>query len=261
MKILLISRPRCRTSVFCDTTAQFYNIPNFHEELDYAQTKKNDLYKLQLSRKTNLLADLQSLQLTYIKKVTDKVQIEDGIIKLFPRHILTYKAHQRYRMAENFYEFEYLCNTNISNLFKLNSFDQIFFLERDLLESALSYATCIKTGHWLFPNNKKLINYANKMELDLGSLQFNELDFYIFEYLLYLQLKEFILHNYTNCTILHYNNCIDFIKNNYKNLEQAITVDPKFDYSSKFKNYDEIVNYINLKHSKYQEIFPTFHFT
>lgn len=263
MKILVVSRPRCRTTFLCESASIFYNVTNFHEDYDYIMQKyRIDYQRYFLLRKTPELQELSHNLCSHVKSISEKVEKQNGIIKLFPRYLLSYFFTNvgSHMCIEDFTNFKYTCETNVSEIFKLNTYDQIIFLERNLVDSAISYAHGIQTKKMLF-TDQNLVNYELKKQqkVYIDDQVLCNLNFFIFEYYLYFQLKSFILQNYKGIT-LNYDTCIDYVKNNYNIQTRIKYVDTNFDYSNKIENYAKVKSYVLETADKYATMVPNFTF-
>lgn len=263
MKILVVSRPRCRTSFMCESASLFYNIPNFHEEYDYIMQKyKVDYQRYFLLKKNPTLQELNYNLRSHVKSVNDKIEKQNGVIKLFPRYLLSYffTNISSHMSIEDFQNFKYNCETNVSEIFNLKMYDQIILLERDLVDSAVSYAHGIQTKKMLF-TDERIAKYELKKQqkVYIDDQVLYNLNFFIFEYHLYLQLKDFISKHY-NFNIINYDTCKEYVKNNYNNESRISYVDTKFDYLTKIENYEEIKSYILKTVDQYSTLVPTINF-
>lgn len=264
MKILIMSRPRCRTSFLCEATSNFYNIPNFHEDFDYIVNKYNtDYARYILLKKNPTLQELNQNLKLHINKVNLKLEENGGVIKFFPRYLLAYffNNKKKHISIDNFDEFHYFCETNITSLFNFKMYDQIIFLERNLVDSAISYIYSLQTKQLLF-NDKNIVDYLSRKNerIDIRAEMFPTLDFFIFEFYIYEQLKTFISQKYKTCTFLTYENCTEYVSNNYKNEKNIKLIDPRYNYSDKIKNYEQLKSYITETGLKYSQITPAFNF-
>lgn len=265
MKILVLSRPRCRTTLLCEASSKFYRIPNFHENFDYIREKyKTDYIRYNLLKKNPSLQELNQNLKLHINKVNSKLEETGGVIKFFPRYLLSYffGSEKHHMSIDDFQKFNYLCETNISDLFKLNTYDQLIFLDRNLVDSAISYIYAIQTDQILF-YDKDVLNYQSKksQSIEIRPEIFSILDFFILEFCIYEQLKTFISEKYKTYMFLTYENCTEYISNNYKNEKELTLLDPKYNYSSKISNYSKLESYINETFVKYSKLTPIFNFT
>lgn len=264
MKILVMSRPRCRTSFLSEAISKFYNIPNFHEDFDYIVNKYNtDYARYTLLKKKPTLQELNQNLKLHISKVNSKLEGNGGVIKFFPRYLLSYFFNNRknHISIDDFEKFNYFCETNITDLFNFKMYNQIIFLERNLVNSAMSYIYSLQTKQQLF-NNKSVVDYLLRKNerIDIRTELFPTLDFFIFEFYIHEQLKTFMSQKYKTCTFLTYENCTEYVSNNYKNEKYISLIDPKYNYSNKIRNYDQLESYITQTCLKYSKITPAFNF-
>lgn len=264
MKILVISRPRCRTSFLCESASLFYNIPNLHEDYDYIMERyKIDYQRYFLLKKTPSLKELNQNLLSHVNFINNKIQQQNGVIKFFPRHLLSYfftnvGSHMSF---DDIKTFSYICETNITESFNLKMYDKIILLERDLLESAISYANGIQTKKMLFFNAKEFKYELKKVpKISIDNQVFKNINFYIFEYFMYLQLKNYINNNFENVETLTYDTCTEYVKKHYNNQDQVKYIDTKFNYADKIINYNELKSYILNTVEQYSILVPNFDF-
>lgn len=264
MKILIVSRPRCRTSFLCQASSMFYNILDLHEDYDFNLGKgMTDSKRYALLKKNPGLQQLSQNLCSHVRTVSDKVEKNNGAIKFFPRHLLSYFYTSLDGQAafRDFETFNYTCETNLTDLFKLHMYDQIIFLERDLVDSLMSFAYALENKQMLYTQHEA--KYASKKQKKVyieSNFVFDKLNFNILEYHLYIQVKNFITKNFDNFITLNYDTCLDYVKNNY-NIENRITYgDTKFNYVNNIENYVELKSYMLDTFDKYSTLIPNFDF-
>lgn len=264
MKILVVSTPRCRTTFLCQSIEQFYKIPNFHESFDYISERYNiDYVRYGLMKKKPTLEEVKHQSKEYIQKTTSEILNNNGVAKLFPRYLLSYffLEKNQYCSIDDLSNFSYLYHTDVSEMFNLSMYHKIIFLERDLIETAISYAYGQQTKQMLF-TDKNLLNYVKRKDqkIEINYETFKMVNFLIFEFCIFNQLKKFIIKNYKNYENLTYDNCIDHVSNNYGAGENVKVIETNFDYSNLILNYDELRSYIVDTLQKYSVQVPNFYF-
>lgn len=230
MKTLIISRPRTRSNLLIHAHTMFHDIIDKHEEYTMSTGKimnaniKDTKFKFSMFQ-------------SEIKKVTERNFKEGNFaIKLFPRMLIPHC---------DFYDLSIL--RNLSYNLNIKKYDNIYFLERDVVDSACSYMYSIYIKSFSFTDTEE----AKKTFKEYGNLTVNvndpELNFYIYEAAIILKIKEFLEKNKINYTTLEYDDIPKYVNNNYPSITPK-TVDNELDYSEVISNYTELKEHILIKY-------------
>ena len=141
MHILVIGKPRCRTSYLTSAMVNKYNISyNYHEDYNYNFNFNEYIERVKLIKSCPDIQHVYEKQLNHLETITEKVFSQNnGIIKLFPRHIISHLGDKR--KIYSYKDFNYKIVSNISKTLRLDKFNQIFLLDRELPNAAISYIT------------------------------------------------------------------------------------------------------------------------
>lgn len=254
MHVLVIGKPRSRTSFLTSALINKFNIShNHHENFNYNFNYNDYLEKLALTKSNPNIEDVYKKQLRHLENITEQVFAENnGIIKIFPRHIISHLGEKR--KIYSYKDFTFKVMLNVSEIFQLNKYNKILLLNRDLQDSAISYIVGKITGQALFTESDKLISdqIANTA-ITITKDHIPQLNYYIFEYIVYEDLYNFIKNNY-DCTLLHYDTVVKYVSEDLK-ISDNFYVNPKFNYSKIVTNYSDIVQYCNSKREEYLSLY------
>lgn len=248
MHTLLVCHPRTRSSFFCDSYSKFYNVENFHEFLDFGEPLNKTVLKGKL---LNNLTDklVMEKHLKHIQTCTDEIfSQKGGIVKFFPRHILNTHSEfigYQYSIANiKNINFQYI--PNFHDLLRIENYDQIIFLKRNLHDSTLSYVFN------LFGLSSPLLTkeihkeYLHKKYTNFTITQdyLKHINFFVYEYCLYNKIVAYLQTKY-NGLELDYDTCVDYVHNNLSNDIKSRYLETNLNYKNFISNYDEITNYID----------------
>jgi hypothetical protein len=252
MHVLVAGYPRCRTSFLMSAYSNFYGLSNYHEKFDFYFD--SFVERAKIIKKNPELQLLQNKQIEHLKKVSNTFfKEENAIIKLFPRHLVSYFGLEREFTDLN--SFNYKIITNVSTTLQLSKYSEIIISDRNFIDSAISYIYGKHIGKMLFLHKHELDSYKIKNNnITIEPTLFPIINYFILEYLIFLDLKKFLNENY-KCTIIDYDNCITTIDNKFNNLSKNMYNNPNFDYRSVITNYNELVSYISETYTNYLQIY------
>lgn len=258
MHILVVGRPRCRTSFLSMAYRDYHNLVNLHEI--FSNGTKNLWFKGNTIKDNNRLDKVQKFHIRILENITKEVFSHDrSIIKLFPRDIITH-CYPNLKFS-NLNDFDYKCITDVSQILQLERYDQILLLERSFIDSAISYIYGQAIGILLFERAGSKTFYEKKiMPVTITEENLHILNFYILEYLVDQNLKKFIEDHYS-CKKLDYIEIPNFVKENFNNSKTNHYIDLEIDYKKVIVNYWEVVEYINLKLEEYSSEYQSIKFT
>lgn len=257
MHFLILGRPRCRTSFVCDVLGNLHDASNFHESFDNTDQIKNQVIRSKLTKVQNLQNRILEVQKKHCTKITNDVFNEkNAVIKLFTRH-LVYPSDS---IKEQFFEHKnypyffnkidqphFLTITDYIDIFQLKRYDEIFFLDRDLVTSTLSYVFNIlvmKSPLYSSENQIKVLKQKN-ITITIEENLYPYINFYVYEYIIQTQIKKDLQNSNIKFTELNYDDCIPYITNRFNKMPVSKFSDTKLDYSTIITNYSEIQDYIN----------------
>lgn len=216
MKIALVSRARTFSSPIITHLALRYNLTNKFE----IYFDNNDT----LFSKKNLLKTVVNKKHTFdhfkdnIYDFTKNLHTEDNFIcKLWPMFLI-YPPHFIHPNQSTI-DFQDKIVFDISYYWDLEKYDKIYYCDRDLYSSALSFVYANKTRVW--HKKKNIKNFYPKIKVDSNTIC--KTKFYILEYILHHKILDYL--NSKNIPVNHFtdlSNCFEtnFVptNNNYKNL-------------------------------------------
>lgn len=263
MNVLIIGKPRTRTSYLCDAYSKYYGLKNFHEVFDSA-SHIHDLYiRSKMLKKKDTKNYLMSGQTLFISNKVKEVFLKNNsVVKLFPRHIIckygnlkNFDNLQRYDFLENLLDFDFDPLNDLNTLLQLPNYNKIYVLERNLVDSAISFCYAIKVNNFLFSDTPTISHVQKKYERVIyDANDFGYLNFAIFEHLILEKLKVYVAQkfNYTN---LDFDDVPKYVDTTFPNLSKSDYIDPKFNYKEIITNYDEVKHYINTAYAEFSARF------
>lgn len=229
MKIGLICRGRTRSTAIIQSLSAKLHVSNYREIYrTIPEIMKKD-YKL--VRQQSIDLELSRFK-TLVLETTEKCFSQDSFItKIWPS-MFTY--HLYYKMSTN-ETFDMIKNNTIFDItkyFRLNQYDKLYFIDRDLHTSASSWVYAHK--HNLYHFSKKGITNPHKPTITLNEKDFNVVRFYVLEYCLQQKLKKYLLDNnivFEDIT----DNSLELIDDSLARIRRTDS-----NYKSLIRNYDEL---------------------
>ena len=257
MNILIIGKPRSRTTYLGKSISSYYNTRYLSEPYDSAGYMHNHYYRLKMKKSNNYESLLYQKQEEWLYGVTKNIfEINNCVAKIFPRHLTVdisglenYKLHDNYDSRWDSFtdpnNFKFKLFTNLSEILQLKKFDKLFFIERNLIDSPISFAYSMRINHFVFNSHQNIDQVKKKFSqilLDEKDIPF--INYVVYEHVLLEKIKAFIAENYP-CVFVTYENVTDYVETNFKvNLKNNL-INPKFNYKEIIKNYTEMEKYIN----------------
>lgn len=232
MKIGLISRGRTQSSAIVQTLSKKYNIDTGFEIYFNAHNHVINYKKLKslINKKYNSNNDFQ----IQIKNITNSIFLKENVIcKLWPSMLS--EPPNRITDNDTFDDIKNKTIFNISEYFRIKEYDQLYYINKDLHHSTISWVYTKKTK--LFHRVKNNDYLTPLITIDKDDL--NLIKFYILEYCLQEKIKDFLCEQkipYTDITKT-YNQYID---NDIINL--TVTNN---DYAKLITNYDMLPSFID----------------
>jgi hypothetical protein len=231
MKIGLISRGRTCSTAIIQSIAAKYNISNQHEI--YTQTYNLIQNDYLLRKKKSLELERDKFE-SELKNITNKLFSQNGfIVKIWPRMLIyphSMSASTTFGMIKQNATF------NITEYFKINQYDKLYFLDRDLHVSTASWTYSKKTH--IFHYNKGDLTKPRRPIITINEKDYDIIRFYVLEYCLQQKLKKFLLDSNIDFEDIT-NNSLDLIDNSVATMRKTDN-----DYESLITNYDELQSFI-----------------
>lgn len=244
MNILLVSRPRTRSTLLINALTQFYNLEN-----------KDESYKFCHGKLSNLTIDNSRFEIfsNCIKVSTEENFKQNNFaIKLFPRMLIPNSYEIQ---LLDFFNLRFI--NNLSYFTNIRKYDKVYFLTRDIVDSVCSWAYSNYIGTFNFYDNETLQLKKQQIKpIEINLLNDSSLKFYILECAIQNHLNIFLEQN-IEYTILNYNDIPDYVKTNLIGYSSK-TLDAQLSYCELIRNYSEIekqiIEYYDLCYNKIKNI-------
>lgn len=226
MKILIVCRPRTRSTLLINSLSDFYNLNN-----------KDENYKFCHGKLSHALIDDTRFSLfeNCIKSTTQNNFYEDNfVIKLFPRFLILNTME-----IDSLEEYNLKIIEDLSYYISFNKYNQVYFLNRDLVDSVCSWAYGNYINTFNFYDNithKNIFDQNLKLHIDINHNSI--LKFYILETAILNCWKTFLNNNIQHIS-LDYNDIPTYISTNFQNIVSK-SIDNKFNYKELIVNYNNL---------------------
>lgn len=263
MRIGVISNQRTRGSYFLDILAQAHSLNNYSEWLVNNQLAFTKL-KISTSR-LNFDFPWERYKKNLRQMISDHLSEDNFIEKIFPSILLNLRSQQILHTPED-RNSHYFKESNIITDFdvlSLEKYDQIYFIERNIIDACMSYSYACISNNWLFFDRDK-----PKKNVYRGLVKPNLQDYFLIDMHLISLLMMPYLENYLKSKSfkyvkLNFDDIPIFLKEKYPNFN-SILVDSEYDYKELIDNYSELEDYfharipsieekLNELYSKYKE--------
>lgn len=245
MKVLIVCRPRTRSTLLIDALSKYHNLEDKDENYKFCFGKvhfgivNDDMY--------------YNLFMGYIKTATQNNFKQDNFaIKLYPR-MMTFSQHK----INNLDDYQLKIIPNLTYFTNIRKYDKVYFLTRNLIDSICSWAYGNHINYYNFRDHETLISKTStvpNLTIDLDNDP--ELKFYILESAILDVWKKF-LDDHISHTTLDYYDLPNYVSNTYPNIVNK-TIDSKLDYTKIITNYhdleEKINNYYQLCYEKVKNI-------
>jgi len=253
MKILVITKPRTRSSFLCSALTNYYNIANKHESFSFVEKQYDELrVRFGLLKQKIELHDIKKYQKLHLEEINRNLKSQDNYVtKLFARDLIfTYNGP--IIKDENLFQHEIYLNFN--ETFKIQDYDTIYFLDRNFIESAISFAFAATTSSFLYLDLSEL-NYKKKKfkKIYIPNHELNLMDYHIYESVLLLKIKKFLDKENFKYIDLDYDRCTDYVKNNLDCKKPNGYLAGNFNYEEIIENYSSCVERIKNKYLRFTE--------
>lgn len=255
MNVIILSTQRNRSSFLTESYSNEFNLSNWFEKYDLISVMEQEELRLNLLKKENKKELLFEKQKKFLNQITKSVKDNDNVvIKLF-----THSLIERPYFLENINILPRII-TDLSTI--LNVYDKIVYIDRNIIDSTISYIYAVVMSSFLY-SDKILLDY-HKTKSKPIKIEDNKLpiiNYQVYQHVIHQHVKTFIENNYNNTTFLTYDNCVDYVKNNFKNEKQNFFINANFDYRQLITNYDEISDHILRTKEHFEKNVPLTNFT
>lgn len=229
MKILILCRPRTRSTLLIDSVAKHFEITDEDENLKRTYGKFHSI----LLNPKFYDTFFNEFQKSFKNHVQELFVKNNFVVKLYPR-MLTFSPH----VINNIKEYNLTCMSNLTYFANIRKFDKIYYLDRNIVDSVCSWAFSNHINNFNFRNERNLADYQSiNISIDIEKDAF--LKFYIFEACILKLYKTFLEKNNINFIDLTYDNVVDYTKLNFPNVVNK-TIHSNFDYSKIITNYYDL---------------------
>lgn len=232
MKIGVVSRGRTHSTAIVQSLSAKLNVPNYRE-----------IYRTipDLIKKDYRLIRQRSIELEFLRFKSDVLKITDRcfsqpsfITKIWPSMLIYHLSYQM-PVDKTFDMIKKHTLFNIKEYLKIDQYDKLYFIDRNLETSTASWVYAYKNQLYHFGKNG---GEPYRPTITITQKDFDTARFYILEYCLQQKLKTFLQDNniiFEDIT----DNCFEFINNNMVTIRQTNN-----DYQSLITNYDELQSFI-----------------
>lgn len=250
MKILIICKPRTRSSFLCSALSNHYNLTNFHELFIGISKQVNTRAKL--LKKDDDLNFIIENQKRILRSGINRANANNNcVFKLFPRDLI-FSTKDSIIVDDTSFKHDIFLNFN--ELFQLENFDKIYFLDRDNVEAAISFGYALVKDKFLFTDYGSVkYTQKNQPQVELNEKDFMYINFFIYESMLLNKVKKFLDIKKINYTYIDYTDCPSYVQKNLPSNIPNMYYESKFNYRELIKNYDECVAHIENKFKVYSE--------
>ncbi len=198
------------------------------------------------------LQDIKKYQKIHLEEINKNLHSQGNyVIKLFARHLI---FHYDGPLTKKQNLDQHQIYLNFNEIFKLEDYDLIYFLDRNFIESAVSFAFGATTSRFLYLDSTAL-NYTKKKfkKINVPDNVISLMDDHIFESALLVKIKKFLDKENFKYIDLEYNNCKDYVKNNLNCKKFNAYREGNFDYKEIIENYSDCVEHIENKYLRFTE--------
>lgn len=187
MKIGLLSRGRTISTAIIDNLALEYDLTNFGEKYFTVLENSNKINNL---KKNFVEVDkFKTFQNQFSIYTAQLFSTDNFVCKLWPS-MLIYRNDYGTEVTLDYVHENIIFN--ISKFWNLKSYDKLFFLDRDLKSSTLSWVYSKHTKKFHVSDNENINESYHKIQINNNDI--NTAKFYILEYCLQHKIKNSILN-------------------------------------------------------------------
>ena len=249
MKICLISRGRTRSTIIGNSLAEKLGVDNVGEVYYRAQWEIKQSVDHRRTIDWNTYIPIFQNKINEITK--QLLEKKSFICKIFPSMLIAPPMHI-INENETVDHIKHRIIFNIWETLNLSQYDEIYFIERNLAESAISWVYSNKTGIYHKYKNK-LNDYKS---IKLNSVDYARARFYVLEYLLQEKIKNYLQKNSIPFTLITENNYLDII-NGHKNMIDETPVN----YKEIINNAENLISYVEKIQKEYSLLVQDWQYT
>lgn len=252
MKILVITKPRTRSSFLCSALSNYYDIKNYHEPFNFIEQEFVELRtRFGLLKKKLHLQDLVNYQKKNLTQKIKNLNVEESYVcKLMPRNIL---FSYRGTVIREEQPFEHEIYLNFNEILKIQDYDKVYFLNRDVIDSSISFIFAQSINSFLFANQSDL-NYQKKknQKMIVSQHGLDLISFVVYECVLLEKIKEFLDKEKIPYTYIDYVECTEYVRKNLNCNKPNMYLESNFNYKELIENYSECVKHIENKYKEFK---------
>ena len=231
MKIGVISRGRTASSAVVNSLAIDNKLSNKFEIYFDIHINLSRYYQLRPNTSKNIqFTDFQSRLSVLTKTLFDQ---ENFVVKIWPS-MMCFPPHKIYK-NQSFQDIKDNFIFDITEYLNIHQYDKLYFLDKDLHHSAISWVYSKKTQ--IFHKRKNISRPTPIIFLD--SVDYDNIRFYILEYCLHQKIKQFLLNKQIPFTDIS-NNIKSYINNDLLKIEES-----QYDYRNLIHDYTDLYTYIS----------------
>lgn len=242
MKVCLISRGRTRSTVVVNSLAEQFNIVNLEEIYFKAQHEIKQNVDHRKAIDWNLYIPIFNSKVSAITR--QLLEKQSFVCKIFPSMLISPPMHI-IKNSETLDDIKQRIIFNLEEYLVLSQYDKVYFLERNLPESAISWVYSNKTGVYHKYKNKP--NHYKPIKLN--EVDYARARFYVLEFLLQQKIKEFLQQKSIPFTVISENNFEDIL-NGYSNTIEKTPVN----YKELIANADDLIAFVEKIHNEYSVV-------
>lgn len=239
MNILTICRLRTRSTYFLQCLCNYYNLTNHNESyftipslyscsLQYANTHPI-FYKKNYDLWTKYRQKLQEHTL-------HNFSLGNFGIKLFSKMI---SSHPIFLYEDQLHKIQIV--NNLENTLRFDLYDQIYFLDRNFIDSVASYVYSLSVGKSIYKSADNIKNQPVKFISKIHS----SVNSYILDFIIQQKIRTILDNNNFSYRYIDYTDVPKFLEPYKQNNQPNLSVDTKYNYSDLILNYNEMVKYSN----------------
>jgi len=231
MKIGVISRGRTASSAVVNSLAVDNKLSNKFEIYFEMHLALSRYYQLRPKTTKNVqFTDFQTKLYNLTKSLFDEGNF---VVKIWPS-MLCLPPHKIYN-NQSLQDIKNNFIFDITGCLNIHQYDRLYFLDKDLHQSAISWIYSKKTQ--IFHKRKNL--YIQTPKINLDSVDYDNVRFYILEYCLHQKLRQFLLDKQIPFIEIS-NNFESYINTDILQIEES-----QNDYKNLIHEYNDLYDYIS----------------
>lgn len=247
MNILVVCRLRTRSTYFLKNMCDYYNLTNHNESyFDISNTyscslQYANLYPIFYKRHQE---NWKKYSHKLYEKTVDNFTKGNFGIKLFSKML---SSHPLFLHEHQFDQIHVV--SDIDKVCKFSSYDTIYFLDRNIIDSVASYVYSMKIGKSIYKKNTDSAARHIEFTKDL----FPSVNSYILDCIIQQKIERCLQDNNISYVHIDYNDVPIFLSNYKLQHSTDMPIDTKYNYTNLISNCNELVDYTNNIYSKLQK--------